>query len=216
MGSIALFDGISHESVNEMMSCFGAEIKSCRRGSRVLEYSAAPEHVCVLLAGRAHLSCVDAEGNEALLEIYGENDIFGEMFALPGEGYAYCVEADSDCRVMFIPFSSVCGRCEKACAHHTQITENLFTLSARKTQTLSHRINILSRRSVRGRLTAYLEYMRVKSGSDSFETEMSLSKLADYLCVDRTSLMRELRSMREEGLVSSSGRSMKLLAPLAS
>lgn len=215
MGDIALFSGISSDSVEEMMTCFKAEIKSFRKGAAILEYSSSPQHVCVLLSGRAHLSCISAEGDEAFLEDYGENDIFGEVFTLPGDGYAYTVVADSDCRAMFIPFAAICGRCEKACAHHSRITENLFTLAAKKAQMLALRINILSRRSVRGRLAAYLEYLRTRLGSDSFQTEMSLTRLADYLCVDRTSLMRELRSMKEEGLLASSGRDMKILAPLS-
>ena len=49
------------------------------------------------------------------------------------------------------------------------------------------------------------------AGSRSFETELSLSQLANYLCVDRTSLMRELRLMRAEGLIASSGRKITLL-----
>ena len=40
---------------------------------------------------------------------------------------------------------------------------------------------------------------------------MSLSQLAAYLCVDRTSLMRELRLMREEGVIENSGRKVTLL-----
>ena len=40
---------------------------------------------------------------------------------------------------------------------------------------------------------------------------MSLSQLATYLCVDRTSLMRELRLMREEGVIKNSGRKVTLL-----
>ena len=71
--------------------------------------------------------------------------------------------------------------------------------------------NMISKKTVRQKLVSYFEYLAEKTGSHSFETELSLSQLANYLCVDRTSLMRELRLMREEGLISSSGRKIQLL-----
>ena len=73
------------------------------------------------------------------------------------------------------------------------------------------RINMISKKTVRQKLISYFEYLAEKTGSTSFETELSLSQLANYLCVDRTSLMRELRLMREEGLISSSGRKINML-----
>ena len=75
---------------------------------------------------------MDSEGEYALLEQYGPNDIFGEVFAMPYGDLGYAVEADSDCRVMFIPFDCIYGRCPRACQHHSQLTRNLFELSARK------------------------------------------------------------------------------------
>ena len=69
----------------------------------------------------------------------------------------------------------------------------------------------VSRKTVRQKLEAYLQYLEEKYGTKEFDTEMSLSQLARYLCVDRTSLMREFRLMREEGILENSGRKIKLL-----
>ena len=91
------------------------------------------------------------------------------------------------------------------------INKNLFNLSAKKAQMLSLRINMISKKTVRQKLMSYFEYLEEKTGSRSFETELSLSQLAHYLCVDRTSLMRELRLMREEGIIESSGRKITIL-----
>ena len=77
---------------------------------------------------------------------------------------------------------------------------------------LALRINMISKKTVRQKLVSYFEYLAEKTGSRRFETELSLSQLANYLCVDRTSLMRELRLMREERLISSSGRKIELIS----
>ena len=154
---------------------------------------------------------MDSEGEYALLEQYGPSDIFGEVFAMPYGDLGYAVEADSDCQVMFIPFDCIYGRCPRACRHHSQLTRNLFELSARKAQSLSVRINMISKRSLRRKLSAYFEYLSDLAGSPSFRLDQSFSQLASYLCADRTSMMRELRNMCEEGLISRKGRDITLL-----
>jgi len=211
LDQVQLFDGISQDSIDAMIHCFKPETRKFKKGDTITMYSQELEYLCVLLSGRAHLYSVDSEGEAALLEHYAPNDIFGEVFALPYGGLGYVVEADTDSEVLFIKFSSIYGRCSKACEHHSRLTSNLFNLSARKAQMLSLRINMISRKTVRQKLQAYFEYMREKTGKDSFETEMPLSQLAFYLCVDRTSLMRELRLMHEEGLIEHSGRKVTLL-----
>ena len=209
--NVELFEGISQESIDAMIHCFKAEIRKFRKGDTVIVYSPELEYLCVMLSGKSHLYSVDSEGEDTLLEHYMKDDIFGEVFALPYGSLGYVVEADSDCEVMFIRFSEISGRCENACEHHTQLTNNLFHLSAKKAQMMALRINMISKKTVRQKLEAYFDYMMEKTGSIQFETEMSLSQLSSYLCVDRTSLMREMRLMREEGILKSSGRNITLL-----
>lgn len=211
LDQVQLFEGISEDSINAMIHCFKPETRKFRKGDTIAVYSQELEYLCVLLSGKAHLYSVDSEGEAAMLEHYDPNDIFGEVFELPYGGLGYVVEADGDCEVLFIKFSAIYGRCSKACEHHSILTSNLFNLSAKKAQMLSLRINMISRKTVRQKLQAYFEYLREKTGKNSFETEMSLSQLANYLCVDRTSLMRELRLMREEGVIENSGRKVTLL-----
>lgn len=213
MKDVPLFHGISPENVHAMLDCFKPEERRFRRGDTVLVYSQELEYLCVLLEGRAHLYCMDSDGEYALLEHYGPNDIFGEVFAMPFGALGYAVEADSDCRVMFIRFSCIYGRCPRACQHHSQLTSNLFQLSARKAQALAVRINMISKKSLRRKLWAYFEYLREMAGADSFDIEVSLSQLANYLCADRSSMMRELKNMSDEGLISREGRRITLLKP---
>lgn len=209
--NVELFKDISHDSVDSMMKCFSPEVRKFKKGDTILVFEQEVKYLCVLLTGKAHLYCVDSEGEYTLLENYGPNDIFGEVFTMPFGAVGYVAEADSDCSVMFMKMSSIYGRCSNACEHHTMINKNLFHLSAKKAQMLALRINMISKKTVRQKLVSYFEYLEEKTGSLSFDTELSLSQLANYLCVDRTSLMRELRLMREEGIIQSSGRRITVL-----
>lgn len=208
---VELFKDISCTSIDSMISCFNPEARNFKKGNTILIFDTEIKSLCVLLSGKAHLYCVDVDGEYTLLENYLPNDIFGEVFTLPYSGLGYVAEADTDCSVMFIKMSSIYGRCSKACSHHTKINANLFNLSAKKTQMLSLRINMISKKTVRQKILSYFEYLEEKNHSRNFEIELSLSQLASFLCVDRTSLMRELRLMREDGIIASSGRKVTML-----
>ena len=71
--------------------------------------------------------------------------------------------------------------------------------------------DILSKRSLRQKLLAYFDTLRKESGSNTFTLPMSLSSLADYLCVDRSAMMREIKQLREEGFLASDKRTFTLL-----
>ena len=102
--------------------------------------------------------------------------------------------------------------CSKSsCAQHSRLINNLFQMAARKAQQLALRVNILSHRSVRVRLMRYLEYLSARDRTRTIDLGMTLVQLADYLCVNRSALMREIKGLNEEKVISSSGRHFELL-----
>ena len=57
---------------------------------------------------------------------------------------------------------------------------------------------------------AYLNSAAGENRGESFILPMSYTTLAEYLSVDRSAMMREMRKMREEGLICTEGRSVTL------
>ena len=94
--------------------------------------------------------------------------------------------------------------------------DNLFHLATKKSQALSLRVNLLSTKTTRQKLLNYFLWMSSKTGSRTFRIDMSLTDLADYLCVDRSSMMRELRSLKDDEILDSKGREITLLEDLLS
>ena len=80
-----------------------------------------------------------------------------------------------------------------------------------KAQGLSRRVDVLSRRSIRDKLLCYFRQLADQTGSDRFTLPFSLSTLADYIATDRSAMMRELKRLRTEGVIRSSGREVTLL-----
>ena len=68
MEKAELFGGISRQSIDAMIDCFKPELRSFKKGDTILVYSTELEYLCVLLEGKAHLYCMDSDGEYTLLE----------------------------------------------------------------------------------------------------------------------------------------------------
>ena len=90
------------------------------------------------------------------------------------------------------------------------MVENLFHLVTEKAAQLSERVEVLSRRSIREKLLRYFQLQAAKGRQPSFQLPFSLSALADYISADRSAMMRELKKMRQEMLVTITGRQVTL------
>lgn len=88
--NVELFKGVTCASIDAMMSCFRPEVRKFKKGDTILVFEPEIKSLCVLLSGKAHLYCVDSEGEYTLLENYGVNDIFGEVFTMPYSGLGVC------------------------------------------------------------------------------------------------------------------------------
>ena len=113
MEALELFEGIEESERERMLSCFAPQRSTFSRGETIMNYSRQVERIGILLSGRAHLSCVDSEGQEGFLESLQAQDMFGEMFSLPLPDLGYMVVADAKCEVLFLEYSRVVS-CSKS------------------------------------------------------------------------------------------------------
>lgn len=199
-------DGISEDSIEKMLCCFQPQFKAYKQGETIMRYSDKIEKIGLVTEGCAQLYGFDIDGDARLLETYGEKDLFGELFYLPMENFEYIIEATTDCKVVFISYQHIISPCEKVCSHHSQLINNLFLMAAEKSQSLSLHLNVLNQPTIQKKLLAYLKYVRSQTGKNPFVIPMSLSALAEYLCVDRSAMMRELRYMKNTGVLKANRR----------
>ena len=203
----ALFDGIREEEYQRMLVCFQARTETFSPGKSLWRKG----QIGVIEKGSAIVRRVDMEGNVAILEHLEENGVFGENLAFACmAGDEIQVVSETECRVLYLGYDHIMKRCENACPHHSVLVRNVLNLVAGKARRLSERVEVLSQRSIRGKLLCCFNLMAEAKGSDSFSLPFSLSGLAAYISTDRSAMMRELRHMMEEGLLEIEGRQVTL------
>lgn len=133
--------------------------------------------------------------------------MFGETFAcMEMELMPVSVVALADSSALMLDVGRIVSPCQVACGYHRQLISNLLKIIAEKNVQLNRQMSFISHKTIRSRLEAYFYDMMEREGSRKFEIPFSLSKLANYLCIDRSAMSRELSRMREEGLLDYRGR----------
>ena len=131
----------------------------------------------------------------------------GQLF---GEAYA-CMEkmpllvsaiAVEESQVLMLNAHRVLQTCTSACDFHRRLVENLVGILAKKNLTLTRKIDQISKKTIRGKVLAYLSSEAGQQDSNDITVPFNRQQLAEYLAVDRSALSAELSRMQKEGIIS--------------
>lgn len=202
LSNTPLFANIKERDLNSILKCIGGYLSSYDKGEFI---SLAEEPlVCVglVLKGTVHMLKEDFWGNKSILTIIKKNQLFGESF-ICGSSYISTVSffAASDLDILFLPFERVIRSCTMACAHHHRLIENMMTSIAKKNMQFMEKFEIVSKRTLREKILAFLSQEAQKQKGQYVTLNMGRQEIADYLCVNRSALARELSNMKADGLI---------------
>ena len=197
-----LFAGVDTGDFALMLGCIGYHVKEYKKGQIIAFEEETINHVGVVLEGSVDMLKEDVWGNRTMLVRTYPQDIFGETFAC-GEDTLSVVTfaAAQDCRVLFLSFSRVMHTCTHACQFHQRLIENMVRLIARKNRELMRKVEVVSKKTLREKILAYLSIQSQSQGSRRFEIPLGRVEWAEYLNADRSALTRELAKMQEEGII---------------
>lgn len=197
-----LFSGIKPDEMQAMFSCIGYHIGNFKKGDIVAFEDENIKHIGIVMEGSVDMIKEDLWGNKTMLVRVCKDELFGETFACGSDNQSMVTFVVSeDAKILFMPFDRVMHNCTMACAFHHRLTENMVTLIANKNRDLIRKVEVVSKRTIREKLLAYLSIQAQIQKSCYLELPLGRIELADYLCVDRSALTRELAKMKEEGLI---------------
>ena len=197
-----LFGGISPEERKAVLGCIGYHTGVFHKGDIVAFEEENIKHIGIVLTGSVDMVKEDLWGNKTMLVRIRENELFGETFACGSDNLSVVTFLVSeDAKILFLPFDRVMHSCTMACQFHHRLIENMVRIIADKNRNLMRKIEVVSKRTIREKLLAYLSIQAQIQKSRYFEIPLGRVELAEYLCVDRSALTRELAKMKEDGLI---------------
>ena len=192
-------------------NCTKVTHKTFSKNQLITSYIKNRNQFCILLSGNADLVRYDLNGNRTIVEHFIKNDIFGEVFYSVTTNNELLVEARQKCEVLFYSYDDIHTKCNNSCKFHQELAENLPELILSKVIKLNTRVELLTKRSTRDKLLSYFSLLSTRTLSKTLFLPFSLTDLADYLSVDRSAMMRELKLLKDDGFIKKNGNTITLL-----
>ncbi len=181
------------------------------KNNQSIAYSIGNRNIIgIIEEGNANLIRFDFDGKRTIIEEMSKDDIFSDMF-LSTDSSELSVVATTNCKVTFIEYNELIKECTTNNKIAPILLNNLIQVMSRKLIKRNERIELLTRRSIRDKLLHYFELEGKKANSKTFNLNYSYTDLADYLSVDRSAMMRELKNLKDDKLIQDINKKITIL-----
>lgn len=175
----------------------------------ILSETDSTDTFCIILSGGAFLSGINENGKRSIIDFFAAGDIAGRFMFPPSSKTSYFfLNSTKNARVCFISYEQLLKYCNDDAAAAKEIISHLIFSTYTKQNTHSY---ILGQRTLSEKLMLFFENLSTKCGSESFSLPMNYTNLADYLAVDRSAMMRELKKLNSNGIIKSDKQKITLL-----
>lgn len=201
--SYRLFSGIAPEDIPHALQCLHAIQAEFGKGDVLLNIDQTTDEAGLLLNGCAQVVIDNMLGRRIVVEHIMPGDVFGEIALGPGvQKTPVCIRATGKCTALKLKIGKIVSPHACSCHFRTTIMENLLISMSEYNRKLNQRLDILSYRTLRQKIQAYLLMRMQETGNHQFSIPFNRNDLADYLQIERSALSRELGKMRDEGLIA--------------
>lgn len=192
-------EGFSYGDLAELRKASSSVIREYQKGAVVLSESPGDRDSLLFVeSGMVYLTTINAGNQRRILDYFGKGSVMGGyLLDLPRGGLRQAV-AQTRCRVEIFRLREVLAGTGMEPGRRGDIIGRLLAAAARR---YGAHLDILGQQTLRSRLLAYFEYLGQERGVSSFVLPLSFTDLADYLSVDRSAMMRELKWLGEEGVI---------------
>ena len=210
MISCDLFKGLTEDEFEKIEKCFNMKRIAFKKDQTILSNAKNSGTVGVVVSGDIQLVRIDYMGNRTILAEYQEGDVFGDVFSNISS-IESSVISKTNSEIIFIDYDHIINRCKKNCSYHNTVVENMVQILAKRISIQNERIEVLTKRSIRDKLLGYFNNLSKKARSKIIYLPFTYTDLADYLSIDRASMMREIKNLKDDNLIKTQNKMIKLL-----
>ena len=204
--TMPMFSQLSTDEISPLISDNQLYFKSYSKGATVYNQKDSCRTFDIVLSGGLVAYSLLENGSAMTMfeftkgQMLGANLLFGDTTAYPFT--IYCM---SDARLLHITKKAVS---EFLCCY--DFTMQFIGMLSLNSQKLNGKITMVTQKTLRENLLEYLRQQSVLQRSNCIILPISKKQLADYLGVQRPSLFRELKILKDEGIIDVSNREIQL------
>lgn len=194
-----LFYGISSREKEKILGFLEANLLYFKKNMTILGSVKQENFIGIVVDGYLQITKTDYNGNRTIIEDLFEDDIFGSSISsIKNNEYSIITKEDS--KIIIIYFDEIINN-DINYIYFNQFLKNLLKIITKKINSNNDRMEILTNKTIRNKLLAYFKIMSKKNNSRVIYLPYNYTDLADYLAIDRSAMYRELKNLKEEGLV---------------
>lgn len=192
-----------------LFNIFHPVVKNFERREIILKKSVKEERFCFLLSGTAYLEVENEYNSKQILDYFIKGQFFcHNMLIRPNNGNCYVI-AKQPCSIAYIdPLEIEKYRQTHKDSPLSHLPAFIFQSMIFVSQQHCH---ILQQKTIRNKILTFLYFQARYQSSFTVRLPIPYSDLADYLAVDRSSMMKELSRMCSDGIIEKKAHHIKLL-----
>jgi len=198
-----LFSGVPEEEIAQLVSAEGVRVEHFEKDAVIFDRKQNERALGVILFGSCAVT-KESETGKMPMSVLRQGDLFGAASLFHREEqYVARVAAAESAWILLISEEALKGMMRS----DFRITENYLAYLTARIRFLSERLDGFLPQSVEERV---LQFIRQHAENGLFESEWSVSALADSLRVSRTTLYRAIDKLVLEGKLVKQGRTFRL------
>lgn len=203
-----LFKNIPENAQNKILELLKSHTYSFSSNMVIPKDILYTKSILIVLEGTIEINKLDYNDNETTIDLLSKDDIT-TTFTLPLLDSDYNLYLKEQSKILVLDFSYVISN-EVNNKYYNQVLKNLLDILSKKMININNRMEIMSNKTIRNKLLTYFKQLSKKYNRDVIYLPFNFTSLANYLCVDRSAMNRELKHMKDENLIEIKGKRIKL------
>ncbi len=200
MREISLFKNIPENELEATIKSLNGRRVSFKKDMTILSNLNNTSDIGVIMEGSSSLIRIDYNGNRTIVAELSKNDLFGGCFS-DYMNEELSVISTTDCDVLFVEYDRLIGKSGSRILNKETIIENMIEILVKKVNNYNRRIEVLNKRTTREKLLEYFHILEKEQSSNTITLPFTFTTLAEYLSVDRSAMMREIKTLKEEEII---------------
>lgn len=206
------FRGVKPEDFARVLEYLNARIVCFEKDEPIFVEGDAVKCAGMILSGGAQIRVEDYNGNSNILAELPIGEMFGEaLCSIEANELPMSIYSSEKTRVLFFDVKKLLNIEKDEFDLAPLLLKNLLTVVSAKALRLRAKINILSQRTTREKIMAYLLMEAKRAGKREFTIRFDRQALADFLGVERSAMSAELSRLKKDGIIETHKNYFKIL-----
>lgn len=204
------FAEIPETEQKKLYELLGVHIYKYNKNEEILYTLKSKSVIGILLNGSAQIIYIEYSGNEIIIENLYKDSVFGTNIS-PINNDNCQIIAKEPTDVLVIDYNTLLNRHNLEYEYFNIFLQNFVDITNTKFRETHERMRVLEKKQIRDKLLEYFDIQYRKTRSRTITLPFTLKDLADYIAINRSSMFRELKNLKEDKLIEVKGKRITLL-----